>query len=160
MPEHKFYGVEFQNSPIDYYTWGCPLFVLEPPLQRSSRTTQMGNKSEDQSLSWKLPFHVGYMDLVLNTRTGHVSPQNHVVFDNTIYTMGHMIKGTVQGNLKNWYRSTQSLLRRNTSLLQNSGILTNPQSCPYPERPHEKTRWNQVPNICLQGLIPRMHPSA
>ena len=26
-------GVEFQNLPMDYHTWGCPVFVLESPLQ-------------------------------------------------------------------------------------------------------------------------------
>ena len=41
------------------------------------------------------------MDIVLNTRAGHVSPQYYVVFDNTLSTVDHMRKGTVPRNWKN-----------------------------------------------------------
>ena len=46
------------------------------------------------------PFHAGSVSLVLNNRTGHVSPQYHVVFDYTFSTMEDMRKGAVPGNLK------------------------------------------------------------
>ena len=41
------------------------------------------------------------MDLVLNTRTGHVYPQYHVVFEDTLSTVGQIMKGTVSVNCKN-----------------------------------------------------------
>ena len=41
------------------------------------------------------------MDLVLNTRTEHVYPQYHVVFDNTFPTVDHRMKVTVPVNWKN-----------------------------------------------------------
>ena len=41
------------------------------------------------------------MALILNTRTGHVYPQYHAVFDDTFCTLYHMRKGTVPGNWKN-----------------------------------------------------------
>ena len=40
------------------------------------------------------------MDLVLNTRTGYVLPQYHVVFDEKFYTVEHMQDGTVPENWK------------------------------------------------------------
>ena len=41
------------------------------------------------------------MAIVLNTRTGNVFPQYHVVFDDTFSTVEHTRKGTVPGNWKN-----------------------------------------------------------
>ena len=41
------------------------------------------------------------MALVLNTRTGHVLPQYHVVVDDKFSTVEHMKKVTVPGNWKN-----------------------------------------------------------
>ena len=32
-PEQKFAGVELHISTTDYSNWGCPVFVLESPLQ-------------------------------------------------------------------------------------------------------------------------------
>ena len=38
--EHKFSGIQFQNFRTDYHTWGCPVFVLEPPcVGRNERAT-------------------------------------------------------------------------------------------------------------------------
>ena len=62
--------------------------------------------------------------------------------------------------VKTWYTITQRLLHRKTSLSQKSRILTNSQAFPYPGRPVNKTQCSQVPNICLQGLIPKLHPAA
>ena len=49
----------------------------------------------------KSPLHAGSASLLLNTRTVHVSPQYHVVFDRILSTVEHMRKGTVPGNCKN-----------------------------------------------------------
>ena len=48
------------------------------------------------------PFHTGSVDLVLNTKTGHVYPQYYVVFEDTLTTVEHMRKGTVQEIGKTW----------------------------------------------------------
>ena len=47
------------------------------------------------------PFCVGSVDLVLNTRTGHVYPQYHTVIYNTFSAVEHIRKGTVPVNWKN-----------------------------------------------------------
>ena len=47
------------------------------------------------------PFHARSLVLVINIRTGHVSTQYHVVFDDTFSTVEHMKKVTVPGNWKN-----------------------------------------------------------
>ena len=42
----------------------------------------------------------GSVDLVLNTITWHVSPQYYVFFEDKIFTVEHMRKGTLPVNLK------------------------------------------------------------
>ena len=46
------------------------------------------------------PFHSGSVALVINTITGHFSHHYHVVFDETFFTVDHVIKVTVPGNWK------------------------------------------------------------
>ena len=41
------------------------------------------------------PCHAGNVALVLNPRTGHISPQYHVVFDDDFTTVSSMREGTV-----------------------------------------------------------------
>ena len=47
------------------------------------------------------PFYAGSVALLLNSITGHVSPQYHVVYDEKFSTVEHMRKGTVPINWKN-----------------------------------------------------------
>ena len=46
------------------------------------------------------PLYAGSVYLVLNTRTGHIPPQYHVVFDNTLSTAENIRKGTIPVNWK------------------------------------------------------------
>ena len=100
-PEHKFYGVEFQNLPTDYHTWGYLVFVLEDPLQGGpTGLPKWETRARTSVYIGHYPFHAGSVALVLNTRTRHVSPQYYVVFGNTLYTVEHMSKGTFPRNLE------------------------------------------------------------
>ena len=101
-PEQKFAGVDFQNFPTDFHTWGCPVFVLESPLQGGPSGLPKWEPRASTGVYLKHePFHTGSLYLGLSTRTGHVSPQYHVVFDEKISTVDHMRKGTVPVNFKN-----------------------------------------------------------
>ena len=66
------------------HTWGCPTYVLEPKLTeaggkipkwkpRSRRGQYMGNS----------PVHADTIALIRNLKTGYISPQYHVVFDDS-----------------------------------------------------------------------------
>ena len=90
-------------KPIDvstYHTWGCPVFVLESKVQ----TNPKGLPKWDPRARLGIylghsPAHAGNVALVLNPATGHVSPQFHVVFDDSFSTVESMRNGTVP---KNW----------------------------------------------------------
>ena len=70
------------------HTFGSPVFVLEAPLQGS-----LGGKKKWEDRSRVGVFlghssqHSQSVALVLNPRTGHVSPQFHVVFDDKFDTV-------------------------------------------------------------------------
>ena len=87
-PEQKFSGVELQNFPTYYHTLGCPVFVLEAPLKGGPTWL---TKSEPRAMTRiylvHSPFHAGWVELLLNTRTGHVSPQYHVVTEYKLITV-------------------------------------------------------------------------
>ena len=98
-PEQKFSGVEFQICPTDYRTWGCLVLFLEAPLQgRPAGLPKWEPRARAGVYLGHSTFHSGSVALLLNTRTGHVYPQYHVVFDNTFSTVEHIRKGTVLVN--------------------------------------------------------------
>ena len=94
--EQKFSSVEFQIFPTDYHTWGFPVFVLEAQLQIGpEEIPKWEPRARSLVYIGHSPFHKGSVALVLNTRTGHVSPKYHVVFDDTFSTVENTRKVTV-----------------------------------------------------------------
>ena len=47
-------------------------------------------------------FHTWSVAIILNIRTGHIYPQDHVVFGDTLYTVDHTMKGTFAGIWNTW----------------------------------------------------------
>ena len=66
----------------DYYTWVCPIGVLESKVQNSPKgLPKWEPRSRIVMCLGRSPDHAGNVALVLNPSLGHVSPQFHVVFD-------------------------------------------------------------------------------
>ena len=74
------------------------------------REVQHGCLNENQGQGPDSIF-LGSVYLVLNTRTGHIYPQYHVVFYGKLYTVDHMMKVTVPGNWKNLVEEHSDLAR-------------------------------------------------
>ena len=78
---------------------GWPVFVLESPLQGGpAGLPKLEPRARTGVYLGNSPFHTGSVALVLNNITGNVSPQYHVVFDDTFSTVDHMRKVTVPVN--------------------------------------------------------------
>ena len=162
MQNKKFAGVDLQISPTDYHTWGCPVLVLESPLNGGlAGIPKWEPRASNGFYLVHFLFRSGSVDLLLNTRTGHIFPSS-TVWSLTKYYPLWITRGGAQSQEigKTKQSSTQSLLHRKNSLLQNIGILTNIKACSYPGRPVNNTCWSQLPNIRIQGLIPRLNPEA
>ena len=100
-PSSVLYNVELKAIPVkNFHTLFCPIYVLD------SRAQSAGGPVP---LKWEprcrigvylehSPFHAGSVALVFNHTTGLVSPQFHVVFDNSFSTVPYMNAGTTPPN--------------------------------------------------------------
>ena len=84
----------------DKHLWGCFIYILDHRLQDvSGGMPKWEPRSRLGIYLVRSPYHARSVALVLNLRTGHVSKQYDVAFDNDFSTVPHMRAGTVP---KNW----------------------------------------------------------
>ena len=60
-----------------YHTFGCPAYVLDSDLQQGKPYRKWKNRAEVGIYIGRLPHHNRNVGLVLNRKTGLVSPQFH-----------------------------------------------------------------------------------
>ena len=65
----------------DMHVWGCPCYVLDPQLQRGHKLPKWKPRSRRGMFVGFSPRHSSLAPLVLNSRTGKISPQFHVILD-------------------------------------------------------------------------------
>ena len=100
-PDMKFSDVATKSLRLkDFHTFGCPCYVLDSRLQSSTKGVPKWEPRARLGIYLgRSPSHASNVALVLNPKTGLVSPQYHVVFDDEFTTVPHLRKGTVP---KNW----------------------------------------------------------
>ena len=70
------------------HTFGCPVFVLDHRLQSSSAgPPKWDPRSRLGVYEGRSPFYAGSVALVLNPKSGPVSSQYHLVFDDEFSTV-------------------------------------------------------------------------
>lgn len=67
--------------------WGCPVYVLDPALQDGKKLPKWHPRARRGQFLGFSTKHSTTVGLVLNLRTGHVSPQYHVVYDELFSTV-------------------------------------------------------------------------
>ena len=67
----------------DLHVWGCPVYVLDPKLQSGKKLPRREPRSRRGVFLGYSPLHSSNVPLVLNLKTGSISPQFHVVFDDS-----------------------------------------------------------------------------
>ena len=83
----------------DYHVFGCPVYILDSKRQSGTLgPPKWEPRSRIGVYLGHSPMHGGSVALVLNRKTGHVSPQYHVVFDDTFSTVQHMRDGSIPSN--------------------------------------------------------------
>ena len=99
-PMNKISGTDIRNSINEIHPFGCPVFILDSRLQSGIKAIPKWEpRSRVGIYLGHSPCHAGSVALVLNPRTMHVSPQYHLVFDDTFSTVPFMRNGE---NPKNW----------------------------------------------------------
>ena len=70
----------------NFHTFGCPCYVLDHRLQYGNGAVPKWEPRARMGIYVGCsPSHASNVALILNPRTGHVSPQFHVVFDDDYY---------------------------------------------------------------------------
>jgi hypothetical protein len=97
-PNALLHGVPLNAIPVKtFYSLFCPMYVLDARAQSAGGPGPP--KWEPRSCIGiclgHSPFHTGSVVLVFNLHTGRVSPQYHIVFNDTFSTIPFMDAGTV-----------------------------------------------------------------
>ena len=69
------------------HVWGCPAYVLEPKLQDGKKIPKWRPRARRGQFLGISPHHSSTVGIVQNLRTGNVTPQYHVVYDDNFYTV-------------------------------------------------------------------------
>ena len=78
-----------------FHTFGCPCYILDSPIQKNPKGVPKWEPIARLGIYLgKSLAHAANVALVLNTNTGLVSPQFHVVFDDNFKTVPHLRKVT------------------------------------------------------------------
>ncbi len=77
----------------DLHVWGYPCYVLDPKLQNGQKLPRWQPKSCRAIFVGISPNHSNNVPLVLNLKTGHISPQFHVIFDDYFTTVMSIPEG-------------------------------------------------------------------
>jgi hypothetical protein len=83
-----------------FFTFGCPVYVLDSALQQRQKIAKWQERSRIGIYLGLSPNHSRTVALVLNPMTGHVSPQFHVRRDPTFQTVKRHFYGDVL--LQSW----------------------------------------------------------
>ena len=87
-PVDLFTGVTVPRHKLkNLHMWGAPAYVLDPTLQAGKKLPRWQPRSRRGVFVGFSPVHSSDVPLILNLRTGHISPQYHVVFDDQFSTV-------------------------------------------------------------------------
>ena len=77
------------------HVWGCPVYVLDPKLQDGHKIPKWHPRSRRGQYLGVSPVHSSTIGRILNLRTGYVSPQYHVVYDDLFSTVPNAEAGGI-----------------------------------------------------------------
>ena len=87
-PETRLAPVEIWTNCKSTYSalkqahpWGCPAYVLQPKLQDGAKIPKWQPRSRQGVYMGFSPIHASSVGLIKNPRTGNISPQYNVVYD-------------------------------------------------------------------------------
>ena len=86
-PLELFSGVSIAPKLRHFHAFGCPTYVLDNALQSGQGAPKWRERARLGVYLGPSPNHARSVALVLNPRTGHVSPQFHVKFDDFFETV-------------------------------------------------------------------------
>ena len=94
------YKIGSTTQISNFRTFGCPVYILYAHLQSVGGG---GSPTWDPRARLGIylghsPYHVGRVALVMDPKSGFVSPQFYLVFDDNFETVPHLRAGTIPEN--------------------------------------------------------------
>ncbi len=94
----------------NFHTFGCSCYVLDHRLLSGiGKVPKWKPHARMGIYVGRSPSHASNVALILNPRTGHVSPQFHVVFDDDFTTVQYLCTGMVPSHRVNLVRSSATI---------------------------------------------------
>ena len=90
IPIENFVNIDHDIDPTIFHIWGFPLYIITKSNQGATRTPKWETRSRTGIYLGYSPCHTSTVALVLNLRTGYISPQFHVFFDEKLSTAPYM----------------------------------------------------------------------
>jgi len=86
-PLSQFAGTSIVPNLDHFHPFGCPIYVLDETLQLQGMFPKWGERAQVGIYLCHSPCHASNVSLVLNTQTGLVSPQFHLIYDDNFDTV-------------------------------------------------------------------------
>ena len=87
------------------HPFGCPAFVLAAPVQDCNKIPKWDSRVRIRAYVGRFPRHAENVAMILNPSTDHVSPQLHVVFDDSFPTIDALNNGHKPENWETLYKT-------------------------------------------------------
>ncbi|CAJ1954060.1 unnamed protein product [Cylindrotheca closterium] len=164
--------VELKPNLEHFHPFGSPLYVLSDNLQALKSHNKWTDRTRVGIFLCHSPNHASSVPLVLNTKTGFVSPQFHCIYDDGFDTCKRDVHFTSA-----WQRKAQLHLdeqKKPKTLLSTTNLFArNPgeKEVPLPIVPQFITQWDDGPslgdltddldsNLDLSSVAPTVPPPA
>ena len=117
-PLSTFSGTTIEPNLKHFHPFGCPVYVLQTPLQGQKMFPKWKERSRVGIYLGRSPNHASTVPLVLNTQTGLVSPQYHVIYDDHFDTV------TRDATFESLWQSKAQLQEHSQELLDRTETLS------------------------------------
>ena len=160
--EATFFGIDGDIiEPKMFHTFGCPCFIVDARLQSGLITVPKWElRSRLGIYVGHSPAHAGTVALVLNPRTGHVSPQFHVVFDDLFTTVPFMNKSQLPPNWAELIKDSSELVTNEQFNLAKTWLFPSADSGDYVSITEPRPVIQQSENISTATSEPIVNSTA
>ena len=105
----KFSSTKGHARVKQFHTFGSPCFILDPKLCQKKSIPKWTPRSRQAVYLGTSPQHAGSVALVLNLKTGYISPQFHIVFDDDFTTTSARITNKLPDNWNELFKNNLEL---------------------------------------------------
>ena len=123
----KFSSTTDEITCNDFHTWGCPVFVLDEANQSGlTGSPKWDPRARADVYLGHSHSHAGNVSIILNLKTGHVSPQYYIVFDDEFSTVAYIPSDEESPIGVNVGKTTRNLSQMKNMILLKLGIQMKP----------------------------------